>query len=52
MQEAAYVVSWGVQDRGVAMMLPKAVSPDHRTTNVQPCGQFAQLRSARWASGM
>ena len=41
MQEAAYVVSWGVQDRGVAMMLPKAVSLEHQTTNVQPCGQFA-----------
>ena len=31
MQEAAYVVSYGVQDRGVAMMLPKAMSADHWT---------------------
>ena len=52
MQEAAYVVSRGVQDRGVAMVLPKAMSRDHQTTNGEPCGQFAQLRSARWASGM
>ena len=31
MQEAAYVVSRGVQDRGVAMMLPKAMSARHWT---------------------
>ena len=45
MQEAAYVVSCGDQDRGVAMLLPKAVSADHWTTNVEPCGQL-QLRSS------
>ena len=45
MQEAAYVVSYGVHDRGVAMMLPKAISLIHWTTNVEPCGQL-QLRSS------
>ena len=47
MQEAAYVVSYGVHDRGVAMMLPKAMSAGRWMTNVQPCGQFAQLWPAR-----
>ena len=45
MQEAAYVVSYGVHDRGVAMMLPKRSSLIHWTTNVEPCGQL-QLRSS------
>ena len=40
MQEAAYVVSCGVQDRGVAMMLPKAMSTERWTTNGEPCGQL------------